>query len=97
MNTTMQGPSGSAVQQQHPCQEQQCIAAGRFGEAEEEFLSAGKPKEAIDMYCHQLDWAAALRVAEAGDPPSIPKICLLQVCMHYMCICSTRTTMPSSQ
>merc|ERR1711965_651642 len=26
---------------------------GRFPEAEEEFIRAGKPKEAIDMYTHQ--------------------------------------------
>lgn len=25
---------------------------GRFQEAEAEFISAGKPREAIDMYCH---------------------------------------------
>ena len=56
-----------------------CVGAGRFNEAEEEFLQAEKPKEAIDMYCHQQDWAAALRVAEGGDPSSISRICLLQV------------------
>lgn len=52
---------------------------GRFGEAEEEFVRAGKPKEAIDMYCHQQDWAAALRVANTCDPASVPSICALQV------------------
>ncbi|KAF4667770.1 hypothetical protein FOZ61_007823, partial [Perkinsus olseni] len=44
---------------------------GRFAEAEAEFLLAGKPREAIDMYTHQKDWAAALRVAEiSGDEDS---------------------------
>ncbi len=53
--------------------------AGRFNEAEEEFVRAGKPKEAIDMYCHQQDWPAALGVADRCDPASIPTICALQV------------------
>ena len=53
--------------------------AGRFNEAEEEFVRAGKPKEAIDMYCHQQDWPAALGVADRCDPASIPTICTLQV------------------
>lgn len=52
---------------------------GRFGEAEEEFVRADKPKEAIDMYCHQQDWAAALSVANTNDPASVPGICALQV------------------
>jgi len=53
--------------------------AGRFNEAEEEFVRAGKPKEAIDMYCHQQDWPAALGVADRCDPASVPTICALQV------------------
>lgn len=56
-----------------------CCDTGRFGEAEEEFVRAAKPKEAIDMYCHQQDWPAALRVADRCDPASIPTICALQV------------------
>lgn len=56
---------------------------GRFGEAEEEFVRAGKPKEAIDMYCHQQDWAAALSVANTCDPASVPSICALQVIVLY--------------
>ena len=35
--------------------------AGRFAEAEEQFVLAGKPKEAVDMYMHESDWSA-LRV-----------------------------------
>ena len=41
---------------------------GRFKEAEDEFIAAGKPKEAIDMYKHQEDWASAARVAETYIP-----------------------------
>ncbi|KAF4675176.1 hypothetical protein FOL47_008183 [Perkinsus chesapeaki] len=48
---------------------------GHFAEAEAEFMRAGKPKEAIDMYTHQKDWAAALRVAEnSGDRDSMRSI-----------------------
>lgn len=46
----------------------------RFAEAEEEFIRANKPKEAIDMYVHQQDWANAIRVAEAYDPVAIPDV-----------------------
>lgn len=42
-------------------------------------MRAGKPKEAIDMYCHQQDWLAALGVADRCDLASIPTICALQV------------------
>ena len=56
-----------------------CCAEGRFDEAEEEFVRAGKPKEAIEMYCHQQDWPAAMRVAETCHPASVPDICALQV------------------
>lgn len=46
----------------------------RFREAEDEFIKASKPKEAIDMYVHQQDWANALRVAENFDPTSVPEV-----------------------
>ena len=46
----------------------------RFKEAEDEFIKANKPKEAIDMYVHQQDWQNALRVAEQHDSTSIPEI-----------------------
>ncbi|CAN0066232.1 unnamed protein product, partial [Choristocarpus tenellus] len=42
--------------------------------AEEEFLQAGKPREAIDMFVHQKDWESALRVAEAHDPSAAPDV-----------------------
>jgi intraflagellar transport protein 172 len=35
---------------------------GRFAEAEIAFVLAGKPREAVDMYVYESDWAAALRV-----------------------------------
>ena len=47
---------------------------GRFKEAEEEFLKAEKPREAIDMYLHQHEWGSAMRVAESYDTQSVPEI-----------------------
>ncbi|XP_053107178.1 intraflagellar transport protein 172 homolog isoform X2 [Hemicordylus capensis] len=44
---------------------------GKFEEAEGEFVKAGKPKEAVLMYAHAQNWAAAQRVAEAHDPGSV--------------------------
>jgi intraflagellar transport protein 172 len=41
---------------------------GRFGEAEQEFIKAKKPKEAVLMYVHNRDWDNAQRVAEQYDP-----------------------------
>jgi hypothetical protein len=57
---------------------------GRFKEAEDEFVKAGKPKEAIDMYVHQQDWTAAMRVAESADPTSISDILVAQVTPHFL-------------
>jgi intraflagellar transport protein 172 len=50
----------------------------KFSEAEEAFVKAGKPKEAIDMYVHQQDWTSALRVAEAHDPGTISDVMIAQ-------------------
>ena len=50
----------------------------RFGEAEEAFINAGKPKEAIDMYVHQQDWASAMRVAESHDPTTLGDVLVAQ-------------------
>ena len=50
----------------------------RFPEAEAEFVKAGKPKEAIDMYLHQNDWDNAMRVAERCDPTSISDVVAAQ-------------------
>ena len=52
---------------------------GNFGEAEPAFLAAGKPREAVDMYCHARDWAAALRVAQAHDAGAVHSILCQQV------------------
>jgi intraflagellar transport protein 172 len=41
---------------------------GRFQEAENEFLLAQKPKEAVLMYVHNRDWDNAQRIAEKYDP-----------------------------
>lgn len=46
----------------------------KYREAEEEFVKAGKPKEAIDMWVHQQDWTSALRVAESFDPVSVQDV-----------------------
>eukprot|EP01006_Ploeotia_vitrea_P029926 TRINITY_DN62385_c0_g1_i1.p1 TRINITY_DN62385_c0_g1~~TRINITY_DN62385_c0_g1_i1.p1 ORF type:complete len:993 (-),score=166.06 TRINITY_DN62385_c0_g1_i1:1161-4139(-) len=51
---------------------------GRFKEAEESFVKANKPKEAIDMYIHQHDWINAMRVADTYDPTSITDILVAQ-------------------
>lgn len=50
----------------------------RFQEAEEEFVKGGKPKEAIDMYVHQQDWANALRVAETHDASAVAEVYIAQ-------------------
>jgi len=51
---------------------------GRFEEAEKEFIKADKPKEAIDMYVHQQDWANATRVADTSEPASVPDVLVAQ-------------------
>lgn len=50
----------------------------RYAEAEEEFVKANKPKEAIDMYVHLQDWASAHRVAEAFDVSAVPDVYMAQ-------------------
>lgn len=47
---------------------------GKFTEAEAEFILAAKPKEAILMYTHSLDWVNALRVAETKLPEAVPEV-----------------------
>ncbi|GMH45662.1 hypothetical protein BSKO_13619 [Bryopsis sp. KO-2023] len=51
---------------------------GRFKEAEDEFINADKPREAIDMYLHNEDWEAGMAVAEQYDPTSISDILVAQ-------------------
>ena len=50
----------------------------RYKEAEEEFVKAGKPAEAISMYEHQGDWHSALQVARQYDPQSVATILINQ-------------------
>jgi len=47
--------------------------------AEHEFAAGDAPREAIDMYLHARDWAAATRVAENWDPASLPDVYCAQV------------------
>ncbi|XP_024359090.2 intraflagellar transport protein 172 isoform X4 [Physcomitrium patens] len=51
---------------------------GRFRDAEDAFIKVGKPREAIDMYMHQQDWTAALRVADLCDPATISDVLVAQ-------------------
>ena len=46
----------------------------QYEEAEERFIDAGKPKEAVEMYLHLSNYNAAMRVAEAHEPSVVPKI-----------------------
>jgi intraflagellar transport protein 172 len=50
----------------------------RFKEAEDEFIKANKPKEAIEMYVHQQDWVSAIRVAENYEPAAVPDVYIAQ-------------------
>ncbi|CAH1772611.1 unnamed protein product [Owenia fusiformis] len=47
---------------------------GKFPEAEQQFIKANKPKEAVLMYVHNQDWDSAGRVAEEHDPDSIKDV-----------------------
>ena len=51
---------------------------GEFRQAEIEFVKASKPREAIDMYLHQQDFDAAMRVADSHDVAAIPLVCQAQ-------------------
>lgn len=46
----------------------------RYKEAEEEFIKANKPTEAIGMYEHQKDWHSALQVARQYHPESVKTV-----------------------
>ena len=50
----------------------------RFKEAEEEFVKASKPTEAISMYEHLEDWHSALRVARQYYPEGVSQVFLDQ-------------------
>lgn len=47
---------------------------GFFKEAEEEFIKASHPKEAIDMYVHQRDFTLAMRVAQQHEPGALQEV-----------------------
>ncbi|KAA0161786.1 hypothetical protein FNF31_03572 [Cafeteria roenbergensis] len=47
---------------------------GQFEEAEAEFISAQRPREAVEMHLHQKAWDSAMRVAEANDQSSVPRV-----------------------
>lgn len=50
----------------------------RLKEAEEEFIKANKPQEAINMYEHKQDWHSALSVARQFHPESVSKVFINQ-------------------
>ena len=47
---------------------------GKFKEAENQFIKAKKPKEAVLMYVHNQDWDSAQRVAEEHDQASVADV-----------------------
>lgn len=51
---------------------------GEFRRAEDAFIKAGKPKEAVDMYIHQHDFDSAMRIAESHDPTAIATVATAQ-------------------
>lgn len=51
---------------------------GKFDEAEQEFIAAGKAKEAVFMYIHGQNWINALRVAESHEPAAISEVLTAQ-------------------
>ena len=56
---------------------------GEFRMAEDAFIKAGKPREAVDMYVHQHEFDNALRVAEAHDPQAVSIVCTAQGRMAF--------------
>nr|CAH8871752.1 unnamed protein product [Trichobilharzia regenti] len=56
---------------------------GKFIEAEEEFIKAGKPREAVLMYVHNQDWDSAARVASEHDPDSVNDVLLGQARLAF--------------
>ncbi|KAJ3216179.1 hypothetical protein HDU67_009828 [Dinochytrium kinnereticum] len=56
---------------------------GKFKEAENAFILAGKPKEAILMYIHNENWEAAFSVAETYDPNSVGEVLIGQAKVSF--------------
>jgi len=50
----------------------------KFPEAEEEFLKAQRPMEAIDMYMHLRQWDDAVRIATKYEPAYVQEVFLSQ-------------------
>lgn len=50
----------------------------RYKEAEEHFVKAGKPAEAINMYEHLGDFTSGLQVAKQYEPSAVPGIMISQ-------------------
>jgi intraflagellar transport protein 172 len=50
----------------------------RYKEAEDHFVKAGKPSEAINMYEVQADFHSALQIARQYEPQSVPQIFINQ-------------------
>jgi len=57
--------------------------AGNLKEAENEYINANSPKEAIDMYVHHTDWENAMRVAESHDSSLINYIIEFQADLAF--------------
>jgi len=55
---------------------------GRFKEAEDEFIKAGKPKEAIEMYTHQREFTLAMSIAERYEPSAVNDVTVAQAQAH---------------
>lgn len=51
---------------------------GKFQEAENEFLLANKPREAIMMHVHGGDWKSALKIAEKNVPEAVNEVLINQ-------------------
>ncbi|CAG9856074.1 unnamed protein product [Phyllotreta striolata] len=56
---------------------------GKYAEAESEFVQADKPKEAVLMYVHALNWINALRIAEKYAPECVPEVLQAQAAQCF--------------
>lgn len=56
---------------------------GKFKDAENAFILAGKPKEAILMYIHNETWDDAIKVAEQYEPSSVAEVLTSQAKISF--------------
>lgn len=56
---------------------------GKFKQAQDAFILAGKPREAILMHIHNQDWPLALQVAESYDPTSVADVLIGQAKVEF--------------